>query len=40
MVIHHENNIHSSFLIVVNYEGRINCAFYVSTIMNLQMLKE
>ncbi|QCD89246.1 hypothetical protein DEO72_LG4g189 [Vigna unguiculata] len=40
MVIHHENNIHNSFLVVVNYEGRINCAFYVSTTMNLQMLKE
>ena len=40
MVIHHENNIHNSFLVVVNYEGCINCAFYVSTTMNLQMLKE
>jgi len=40
MVIHHENNIHNSFFIAVNYEGRINCAFYVSTTMNLQMLKE
>ncbi|QCD82602.1 hypothetical protein DEO72_LG2g2942 [Vigna unguiculata] len=40
MVIHHENNIHNSFLVVVNYEGRINCAFYVSTAINLQMLKE
>jgi len=40
MVIHHENNIHNSFLVVVNYEGRINCVFYVSTIMNLLMLKE
>jgi len=39
-VLHHENNIHNSFLVVVNYEGHINCAFYVSTTMNLQMLKE
>jgi len=40
MVLHHENNIHNSFLVDVNYEGRINCAFYVSTTMNLRMLKE
>jgi len=40
MVLYHKNNIHNSFLVVVNYEGRINCAFYVSTTMNLQMLKE
>jgi len=39
-VLHHKNNIHNSFLLAVNYEGRINCAFYVSTTMNLQMLKE
>jgi len=40
MVFHHKNNIHNSFLVAVNYECRINCAFYVSTTMNLQMLKE